>query len=92
MPLDIGGYQATDILCITDRNGVQILYTPGETDVFHVLPPPHDLHWWLLMQNNHAENRARFMAHFPLAAQQQDERQHRPERHDRPAVLHLGHK
>ena len=70
--LDIGGYLATDILCITDRNGVQILYTPGETEAFHVFATASDLHWWLLLQNNHAENRARFMAHFPLAAQQQD--------------------
>ncbi len=71
--LDIGGYQATDILCISDRNGVQILYTPGETDSFHIFATASDLHWWLLMQNNHADNRARFMAHFPLAAQQQDD-------------------
>ena len=71
--LDIGGYQATDILCITDRNGVRILYTPGETDSFHIFATASDLHWWLLMQNTHADNRARFMAHFPLAAQQQDD-------------------
>lgn len=71
--LNIGGYSATDILCITDSNGVQILYTPGELDCFHVFATESDLHWWLLMQNNHAENRARFMAHFPLAAQQQDD-------------------
>ncbi|TVT85262.1 membrane-targeted effector domain-containing toxin [Pseudomonas sp. H3(2019)] len=71
--LDIGGYTATDILCITDRNGVQILYTPGEIDGFHIFASPSDLHWWLLGQNNHAQNRARFMAHFPLAAQQQDD-------------------
>lgn len=70
--LDIGGYTATDILCITDRNGVQILYTPGELDSFHIFATQSDLHWWLLMQNNQAQNRARFMAHFPLAAQQQD--------------------
>ncbi|MHC8290854.1 membrane-targeted effector domain-containing toxin [Pseudomonas sp. XS1P51] len=71
--LDIGGYKATDILCITDRNGVQILYTPGETQPFNIFATPSDLHWWLLMQNNHAQNRARFMAHFSLAAQQQDD-------------------
>ncbi|WP_053123500.1 membrane-targeted effector domain-containing toxin [Pseudomonas sp. P1.31] len=71
--LNIGGYSATDILCIADSNGVQILYTPGELDCFHVFATESDLHWWLLMQNNHSENRARFMAHFPLAAQQQDD-------------------
>lgn len=71
--LDIGGYTATDILCITDRNGVQILYTPGEIDVFHIFATPSDLHWWLLGQNNHAQKRARFMTHFSLAAQQQED-------------------
>lgn len=71
--LDIGGYKATDILCITDRNGVRILYTPGETNSFHIFATAYDLHWWLLLQNNESENRARFMAHFPLAAQRQDD-------------------
>lgn len=72
-PLYIGNYRATDILRIIDKNGRQILYTPGELNAFHVFETPHDLHWWLLCQNNHADNRSRFMAHFPLAAQQQDE-------------------
>ncbi len=71
--LDIGGYKATDILCITDRNGVNILYTPGETQTFHIFTTLLDFHWWLLLQNNYAENRARFMSHFPLSAQQQDD-------------------
>ena len=71
--LDIGGYQATDILCITDRNGVNILYTPGETQTFHIFTTLLDFHWWLLLQNNYAENRARFMSHFPLSAQLQDD-------------------
>jgi len=72
-PLCIGNYMSSDILRIIDRDGRQILYTPGETDAFHVLETPRDLHWWLLCQNNHPDNRARFMAHFPLSAQQQDE-------------------
>ncbi|CAI8907868.1 dermonecrotic toxin domain-containing protein [Pseudomonas sp. IT-P4] len=71
-PLYIGNYRACDILRIIDRQGRQILYTPGETDAFHVFETSHDLHWWLLCQNNHPDNRARFMAHFPLSAQQQD--------------------
>ncbi|WP_419711861.1 dermonecrotic toxin domain-containing protein [Pseudomonas sp. NFX224] len=71
-PLYIGIYRATDILRIIDRHGRQILYTPGELDAFHVFETSHDLHWWLLCQNNHADNRARFMTHFPLSAQQQD--------------------
>jgi hypothetical protein len=72
-PLYIGPYMATDILRIIDKHGRQILYTPGELNAFHVFETPHDLHWWLLCQNNHPDNRTRFMAHFPLSAQQQDE-------------------
>lgn len=72
MPLTIGNYQSTDILCIVDQKGYQIVYTPGELDAFHVFGTPHDLHWWLMNQNNKADNRARFMAHFPLSAQQQN--------------------
>lgn len=71
-PLTIGNYRSTDILRIIDKNGRQILFTPGERDAFHVFETPLDLHWWLLSQNNHPDNRARFMAHFPLSAQQQD--------------------
>ncbi|WPN48156.1 MULTISPECIES: membrane-targeted effector domain-containing toxin [unclassified Pseudomonas] len=68
-PLHIGGYMSTDILRVVDQNGCQILYTPGELDAFHVFESPYDLHWWLLCQTNHADNRARFMSHFPLWAQ-----------------------
>ena len=71
-PLTIGTYQSTDILRIVDKKGYQIVYTPGELDAFHVFETPHDLHLWLMHQNNKADNRARFMAHFPLSAQQQD--------------------
>ncbi|SEN63330.1 C-terminal region of Pasteurella multocida toxin residues 569-1285 [Pseudomonas sp. ok272] len=71
-PLYLGDYRASDILRIIDPQGRQILYTPGEQDAFHVFDSAHDLHWWLLGQNNHPDNRARFMAHFPLSAQQQD--------------------
>lgn len=73
VPLYIGDYRSSDILRIIDQQGRQILYTPGELDAFHVFENAHDLHWWLLGQNNHPDNRARFMAHFPLSAQQQDE-------------------
>ncbi|SEJ33605.1 membrane-targeted effector domain-containing toxin [Pseudomonas sp. NFR16] len=65
---DVLGYEASDILRIVCEDGRQILYTPGEVQAFHVLDTPKDLHWWLLMQNNRTERRARFMSHFPLSA------------------------
>lgn len=72
--LDIGGHIATDILRIIDGDGRQILYVPGESQTFYGFETPADLHFWLLNQTNHADNRARFMAHFPLSAQvQQDD-------------------
>lgn len=72
--LDIGGHIASDILRIIDRDGRQILYVPGDAQAFHCFDTPADLHFWLLCQTNHAQNRARFMTHFPLSAQiQQDD-------------------
>ncbi|AZF49480.1 MULTISPECIES: membrane-targeted effector domain-containing toxin [unclassified Pseudomonas] len=72
--LDIGGHIATDILRIVDHDGRQILYVPGDAQAFHCCETPADLHFWLLNQTNHPDNRARFMAHFPLSAQvQQDD-------------------
>ena len=72
--LDIGGHIATDLLRIIDADGRQILYIPGETQTFHCFETPADLHFWLLNQTNHPDKRARFMAHFPLSAQvQQDD-------------------
>lgn len=72
--LDIGGHVASDILRIIDRDGRQIIYVPGEAEAFHCFNTPADLHFWLLCQTNHPENRAQFMTHFPLSAQiQQDD-------------------
>ncbi|VVN58872.1 hypothetical protein PS687_03174 [Pseudomonas fluorescens] len=72
--LDIGGHIASDILRIIDRDGRQIIYVPGEAQAFHCFNTPADLHFWLLCQTNHPQNRARFMTHFPLSAQvQQDD-------------------
>ncbi|QJI27502.1 hypothetical protein HKK55_01900 [Pseudomonas sp. ADAK18] len=72
--LDIGGHIATDILRIVNHAGRQILYIPGDAQAFHCCETPADLHFWLLNQTNHPDNRARFMAHFPLSAQvQQDD-------------------
>lgn len=72
--LDIGGHVASDILRIIDRDGQQILYVPGQAQAFHCFSTPADLHFWLLCQTNHPDNRAQFMTHFPLSAQiQQDD-------------------
>ncbi|MHC8383453.1 membrane-targeted effector domain-containing toxin [Pseudomonas sp. LB3P14] len=65
--LDIDGHVATNILRIIDLKGRQILYTPGETESFHVLQTPTDVHWWFLQQMNEKAPRQLFLSHFPLA-------------------------
>lgn len=69
---DIGGYEASDILRVVLENGQQLLYTPGEVDALHLFNDASALHWWVLSRTNEAENRGRFMAHFPLACQGED--------------------
>lgn len=69
---DIGGHIASDFLRIVMEDGSQLLYTPGETDALHLFPTPQDLYWWVLNNTNEAENRARFMAHFPLSGRTQE--------------------
>ncbi len=64
---DIHGYLATDILRIVDGQQRQYLYVPGEVDAFHAFESERDLYWWVLNETNGAENRARFMSHFPLS-------------------------
>src|SRR5690606_22693335 len=59
------------ILRIVSQSGRQILYTPGEIQSFHAFDTPEDLHWWLLIQNKTAEERIRFMGHFPLSSHAQ---------------------
>lgn len=65
--LKVGNYVASDILCIVDQQGRQILYVPGEVWGFHVLDSTEDLHWWVMSQVEQPENRKRFMAHFQVA-------------------------
>lgn len=64
---DIGGYEASDILRVVLDSGQQLLYTPGEVDALHLFNDASELHWWILQRTNEAQNRARFMVHFPLA-------------------------
>ena len=65
--LKIGGFVATDILCITDGHGGVILYVPGEIWGVHALQNARDLHWWVLSQIRKPSDRKRFMAHFQVA-------------------------
>lgn len=63
---DIGGYVATDMLRIVLDDGRQLLYTPGAVNPLHLFADSHELYWWVLNNNNHAENRALFSGHFAL--------------------------
>lgn len=65
---DIGGHLATDVLRVELPDGQQLLYLPGEVDALHLFANHDALYWWVLEHNNHADNRARFMAHFALAS------------------------
>ncbi|WP_367254494.1 membrane-targeted effector domain-containing toxin [Pseudomonas sp. stari2] len=65
--LKIGGFVATDILCITDGKGGVILYVPGEIWGVHALQNARELHWWVLSQIRKPSDRKRFMAHFQIA-------------------------
>lgn len=63
--LRIGHHQATDILHLVVE-GTHYLYAPGEPDPWQAFENLQALHWWLLLHNNHPENRARFASHFAL--------------------------
>lgn len=65
--LKIGDFVATDILCIHDGHGREILYAPGETWGLHAFQSYRDLHWWVLSQTRKPADRKRFLAHFQVA-------------------------
>lgn len=65
--LKIGGFVATDILCITDGKGGAILYVPGEIWGVHAMQNARDLHWWVLSQIRNPSDRKRFLSHFQVA-------------------------
>jgi len=65
--LKIGDFIATDILCIMDDHGRQIVYVPGEVWGLHALETPRDLHWWILSQTKKPTDRQRFLSHFQAA-------------------------
>lgn len=64
--LKVGGFVATDILCINDGRR-QILYAPGEVWGLHAFQSYRDLHWWVLSQSRKPADRKRFLAHFQVA-------------------------
>ncbi|TLP63284.1 MULTISPECIES: membrane-targeted effector domain-containing toxin [Pseudomonas] len=66
--LDIAGYVASDWLRIEMQDGRQLLYTPGEETALQLFAGTHELYWWVLNHTNYADNRTRFMSHFPLSA------------------------
>ncbi|MGE8371105.1 MAG: dermonecrotic toxin domain-containing protein [Pseudomonas putida] len=68
---DIGGHLATDILRVEMDDGYQLLYTPGALDALHLFRNRSELYWWVLMNTNQADNRARFMGHFSLETLEQ---------------------
>jgi hypothetical protein len=78
---DIGGYIATDILRVVMDDGRQLLYTPGAEDALHLFADSTELYWWVLINNNYDENRARFSSHFAL--------KDRGERNDYAGLDHL---
>lgn len=63
---DIGGHVATDILRVQLKDGSQLIYLPGDVDGLHYFADDQTLFWWVLINCNHADNRARFLAHFSL--------------------------
>ncbi|MBV4477325.1 membrane-targeted effector domain-containing toxin [Pseudomonas botevensis] len=65
--LKIGGFVATDILCIIDAQGRKMIYVPGEAWGVHALQSDRHVHWWVLSKIRKPDDRKRFMAHFQVA-------------------------
>lgn len=66
--LDIHGYQATDILYITDKKRqTTLLYIPGNASPLHEFANPADMKTWVALQVRDSRKRAALLAHFTLA-------------------------
>lgn len=63
---DIGGHVATDILRLQMNDGSQLIYLPGDIEGLYFFQDVQALFLWVLNHCNHADNRARFVAHFSL--------------------------
>ncbi|WP_426112202.1 dermonecrotic toxin domain-containing protein [Pseudomonas sp. DSP3-2-2] len=70
---DIGGHQASDILRVVTSTGRQIIYIPGETFAFQAFDTPEHLRQWLVDTTEKTPDRARFLAHFPLAVRHEND-------------------
>ncbi|OCR22977.1 hypothetical protein AFK24_21385 [Pseudomonas syringae] len=72
-PFDIGGHQASDILRVVTSTGRQIIYIPGETFAFQAFDTDEHLRQWLVDTTTKTADRARFLAHFPLAMRHEND-------------------
>ncbi|PSS47437.1 hypothetical protein C6382_21830 [Pseudomonas sp. BBP2017] len=70
---DIGGHVASSIFRVVMEDGYQLLYRPGEVDALQLFSDPRDLYTWVLAQTGTAEDRARFMSHFALNSQAEND-------------------
>ena len=70
---DIGGHRASDILRVVTSTGRQIIYIPGETFAFQAFDTPEHLRQWLVDTTAKTPDRARFLAHFPLAIRHEND-------------------
>jgi hypothetical protein len=65
---DIGGHIASDILRVVMDDGCQLLYIPGEVDALQLFSNDREVYSWILAHTRIAQDRARFMSHFPLSS------------------------
>ncbi|MBO9550214.1 DUF6543 domain-containing protein [Pseudomonas sp.] len=65
--LNIYGYVATDIPCLTDRNsGLTLLYVPGNSSPLHEFENASAMKAWLVQQCKDSEKRKSLLTHFRL--------------------------
>ncbi|MFJ4442768.1 dermonecrotic toxin domain-containing protein [Pseudomonas sp. NPDC089422] len=65
--LNVYGYVATDIPCLTDQDsGLTLLYIPGNSSPLHEFENADAMKAWLVEQCKDAEKRKALMAHFRL--------------------------
>ncbi|MGE8419609.1 dermonecrotic toxin domain-containing protein [Pseudomonas sp.] len=70
---DIGGHIASSIFRVVMEDGYQLLYLPGEVDALQLFSDARALNTWVLAQTGTAEDRARFMSHFALNSQAEND-------------------
>ncbi|WP_060508276.1 dermonecrotic toxin domain-containing protein [Pseudomonas sp. NBRC 111124] len=63
--LNINGYRSSDILCLSDaRNGLTLLYIPGNASPLHEFGSISAMRTWLARQCRDASKRAALLTHF----------------------------